>query len=152
CNDLISGALDIGILYSPRPLPDLYFESLGEVRYVMVSTNAPSLDYVVLRQYVLGNFAPAFASQHAALYPALSTASLTVGQSAVIAGVFRSIGGTGYVLEDMANTLLDADLVRIVDGAEVIPQMVYGAMHMRNRHRGLYRRVMRALGQQVLQT
>ena len=100
----------------------------------------------------MGNFAPAFARVHAGHYPALSTAALAVGQSAVVAGIFRSIGGTAYVLEDMATTLLEAGVVGRVRDAERIPQSVYGAMHLRNRHRPIYRRVMRALGQQVLRT
>ena len=123
---------------------------MGEVNYVMVSTEAKRVAEVDPKRYVLGNFAPAFAAQHAALYPALSTASLTVGQSAVIAGIFRAVGGTSYVLEDMAVTLLEDGIAAPVQDAEPIPQMVYGAIHMRNRHRPMFRRAMRAMGRQVL--
>lgn len=36
--DLTTGVEDVAILFSPRFHPDLYFETIGEVAYVMVST------------------------------------------------------------------------------------------------------------------
>jgi DNA-binding transcriptional LysR family regulator len=40
CADVASGALDLAIFYTPKPHPDLHFETLGEIAYVMVSTEA----------------------------------------------------------------------------------------------------------------
>jgi DNA-binding transcriptional LysR family regulator len=44
CTDVASGALDLAIFYTPKPHPDLHFETLGEIAYVMVSTEAERLD------------------------------------------------------------------------------------------------------------
>ena len=56
CADLLRGALDIAVMYSPQYHPDLYFETVGEVRYVMVSTHATSLNEVTPDHYIRANF------------------------------------------------------------------------------------------------
>jgi hypothetical protein len=38
CADLLTGILDFAVMFSPKPHPDLHFESVGEVTYRMIST------------------------------------------------------------------------------------------------------------------
>lgn len=40
CSDLLAGTLDFAVLYTPRYYPDLHFETLGAVKFTMVSTLA----------------------------------------------------------------------------------------------------------------
>jgi DNA-binding transcriptional LysR family regulator len=145
CADVASGASDLAILYTPKPHADLHFETLGEIDYVMVSTEAEAIEGVRAETYILANFAPAFSATHAALLPALSVGAVSSGQNAVVRGLLSAFGGSTYVLRQTALELGRADFARRVAGAPVIAQPVHACVHLRNRHRGPYRRALKAL-------
>ncbi|SRR6056297_89170 len=145
CSDVANGALDLAIFYTPKPQPDLHFETLGEIAYVMVSTEAERLSEVRADSYILANYAPAFSVAHAALLPALSVGAVSGGQNAVVRGLLTAFGGSAYVLLQTAMELGRAGLARRVSGAPVIAQPVYACVHLRNRHRGPYRQALKAL-------
>lgn len=141
CADLVSGTLDIAVLYSPKMQPDLYFETLGEVSYVMVSTKAQSMAQVDKASYILANYAPAFAQSHAALLPDLMHAWLSIGQNAAMVDLLTSVSGTAYVLRHSANQLIASGACHLVRDAPVITQPVFAGLNMRNRHRAAYRKL-----------
>ena len=145
CADVLAGALDVAIHYTPKPHPDLHFETLGAVGYVMVSTEAATLQDVRAASYILPNYAPAFSATHAERLPALSAGEVSSGQNAVIRGLLTGLGGSTYVTRDTARELEEAGQARRVADAPAIDQPVYGAVHLRNRHRGAYRRVLTLL-------
>lgn len=148
CSDLISGAQDIAVLFSPRNLPDLYFETLGEVSYVMVSTETAQLSDVSKESYILANYAPAFAHAHAALLPDLVHVSLSIGQNAAMVDLLTSLSGTAYVLKHSAEALIAAGTCFLVKDAPVITQPVFAGLNVRNRHRAAYRKLVSILHQQ----
>ena len=147
CADLASGVQDIGILYSPRPQPDLFFETLGEVSYVMVSDHAGRLRDVDRSRYILANYAPAFAHSHDALLPQMAHVSVSIGQNAAMVDLLTSLGGAAYVMRHSANALVDTGHWRIVSDAPVITQPVFAGVNMRNRHRAAYRKMLNLLRQ-----
>ncbi|PKP75742.1 MAG: LysR family transcriptional regulator [Alphaproteobacteria bacterium HGW-Alphaproteobacteria-6] len=145
CSDLVTGAADFAILFSPRIHPDLHFETLGEVTYRMVSTAADRLAAVDPATYILANYAPAFAQSHAALHPGLTAASLSIGQNAAMVALLRALGGAAYVLGQSADDLLRDRLCRPVADAPPIPQTIFAGVNMRHRHRSPQRRLMQIL-------
>jgi DNA-binding transcriptional LysR family regulator len=145
CADLRDGQLDVAIHYTPKPHPDLHFETLGEVSYLMVSTEAADIAGVRPESYILANYAPAFSATHAALLPALSVGAVSSGQNAVVRGLLVALGGSAYVLRETALELERTGQAARVAGAPRIAQPVHAAVHLKNRHRGAYRRVLRAL-------
>ncbi len=145
CRDLENGALDLGVVFTPRPSPDLYFESMGEIPYRMVSATARTLAEVRAPDYILPNYAPAFAQTHASLLPGLSEGTVSSGQAAAVRGLLIALQGTTYLPSEMADTLITEGIARPVDGAPVIGQPVFTAMHLRNRHRAGYRRMAKVL-------
>ncbi len=149
CVDVMTGQLDIAILYTPKPHPDLHFETLGEVTYQMVSTAAAHLDEVRADNYILPTFSAAFSQTHAALLPFLSFGPVSSGQNAVIRELLIGFGGTTYVLQETAEELARLDLVKPVARAPKIQQPVFAAVHLRNRHRQAHRRMKRLLRSQV---
>ena len=148
CADLVSGAQDIAVLYTPQMQPDLYFEQLGEVSYVMVSTDTDSLQNVDKSSYILANYAPAFSQTHAAFLPQLTEASLSIGQNAGMVDLLMSVSGTAYVLEGSAEKLIAAGTCLGVKDAPSITQPVFAGLHMRHRHRGYYRQLLSVLKRQ----
>jgi len=145
CADVASGASDLAIFYTPKPNPDLHFETIGEIAYVMVSTEAEDIADVRADTYILAHFAPAFSATHAALLPSLSVGAVSSGQNAVVRGLLTAFGGSTYVLRQTALELARAGLAQRVQGAPVIAQPVYACVHLRNRHRGPYRQALKAL-------
>ncbi len=148
-SDVISGEYEIGIIYTPKPHPDLHFETLGEVTYRMVSTDVTSIAEVSLDSYILPNFSPAFSRVHAALLPNLSSAKTASGQNAIVAGLVSSLGGATYVLDATARELVAAGHCSLVRDAPTIDQSVYAVIHLRNRHRTPFRRMVQLIRQQV---
>lgn len=145
CLDLVSGAQDIAVLYSPQTHPDLHFETLGEVSYVMVSTAPQTIRDVTPETYILANYAPAFSHTHAAVLPGLTNVSLSIGQNAAMVDLLTSLSGTAYVLRRSADVLVAAGTCHHVVDAPVITQPVFAGVNLRNRHRTAYRRLMRQL-------
>ena len=145
CADLVSGAQNLGLLFSPRLHPDLYFETLGEIWYDMVSTETDTLTHVREASYILGNYSPAFAVSHSAQHPGLGGATLSVGQNAAMVGLLRSLGGSAYVLRDSARQMVEDGTARFVADAPAIPQTVFAGLHLRQRHRTTHRRLVHHL-------
>lgn len=152
CADLISGAQDIAVLYSPRLQPDLHFEPLGEVRYVMVSTDAKTIKDIKPDRYILGNYAPAFSQTHSALFPELSNVSLSIGQNAGMVSLLTALFGTAYVLETSAAGLIATGGYQRVSDAPVILQPLFVGLNVRNRRRASFRRLVTILRQQFSMT
>ncbi len=148
-NDVLSGDYEIGIIYTPKPHPDLHFETLGDVVYRMVSTEATTVSEVSPESYILPNFSPAFSRTHAALLPNLSSAKTASGQNAIIAGLVSSLGGSTFVLDATARELETTGRCKLVRDAPAIDQSVYAAIHLRNRHRVPHRRMIQLIRQQI---
>ncbi len=148
CSDLTSGKQDIAILYSPVVQPDLYFETLGELRFIMVSTESDRLGGINKQTYILANYSAAFAHAHAALLPDLAHVSLSIGQNAAMVDLLTSLSGSAYVLEHSAKALVASGDCQIVKDAPPIMQTVFVGLNMRNRHRAAYRKLIKALHEQ----
>lgn len=142
CADLLSGALDFAVLYTPRALPDLHYEPVGAVRFVMLSTEADVMSEVRPERFIRANYAPAFDAAHRRLYPALDAAPVGSGQNAAVAGLLASLGGSAFVLAETAARLEAAGTARRVADAEVIAQPVHAGVHLRNRTAALHRRLL----------
>ena len=150
CADLLTGVLDFAVMFSPKPHPDLHFESLGDVAYHMVSTEAGTLAEVTPARFIFAHFSPAFEEMHRQLTPDLAAAPVSVGQSGSVVSLLMAMGGSGYVLELTADELVKTGRVTRVADAPVMRQPVYAALHIRHRttpvHRRLLRVVLRKLG------
>lgn len=142
CLDLISGAQDIAVLFTPQPHPDLSFEQLGEVTYVMVSSEAKTLQEMDKSGYILANYAPVFAQAHAAYLPDFTDVSLSIGQNAGMVDLLTSLSGTAYVLGHSADQLVKTYGYHLVSDAPPISQPVFAGFHIRNRHRGYFRKLL----------
>lgn len=149
CLDVMSGQHDLALVFTPKPHPDLHFESIGEIIYRMVSTHAERLAGVDPERYILTNYSPAFARSHAELLPGLGSAQVSAGHGQVVAELLEALGGSAYVPAETAAAMAAEGRARAVADAPDIPQTVYAAIHLRNRHRPAYRRIMRLLQAQV---
>ncbi|WP_050522260.1 LysR family transcriptional regulator [Pseudorhodobacter wandonensis] len=150
CRDLTSGASDFAVLYTPHASPDLNFTSLGETRYRLVSSETDRRAGLHPASYIRANFAPAFDAHHRAALPELQETPIAAGQSATIAGLLTKLGGSAYLLEEMAEDLIASGKFRAVTDAPIIRQPVHAATHLRNRTSKLHRQLLRVVQQTFL--
>ena len=141
CADLVTGAQDFGVMFSPKAQPSLYFESVGAIPYRLISTHARRLSEVEPDRYVMAHFSPVFETTHRAALPALSAAPVSAGQSSAVESLLREMGGSGYVMEPRARAMIAAGGFSFVEDAPVMDQPVYAAMHERNRTQRAYRQM-----------
>ncbi|WP_171181985.1 LysR family transcriptional regulator [Ruegeria sp. HKCCD8929] len=138
-SDLTNGLCDFALVFSPRWHPDLHFETLGEVSYIMVSTHTNQLSEVTPERYITPNFSDALPELHRGLYPHLAHTMLSIGQDAAMVALLESMGGTAYVLRTSADRLIRAGICRLVADATPLLQPLYAGCHIKNRHRPVQR-------------
>lgn len=141
--DLVSGAEDFALLFTPKPHPDLHFESVGELTCRLVSSSATRLAQIDPQDTIFAHFSPAFERDHRSATPLLAQAPLSVGQSQTVVALLREMGGSGYVIDEAARDLVATGRFRLVEDAPRLTQTVYAAVHLRNRTARLHRRLIR---------
>ena len=140
--DVLSGELDLAFLFTPRQVPDLHYEQVGEILYRMVSTDNDRREDISPDRYILGNFSPAFERTHRARFPGLSDAKVSSGQSTAVSSLLASLGGSAFILDEAAAALIAEGRCRSVIGIDPIPQPVFAAVHVRHRHAHAHARIM----------
>ncbi|WDZ75401.1 LysR family transcriptional regulator [Ensifer adhaerens] len=144
--DLGAGDLDLAILYTPHYLPDLYYERIGDLHYVLVSTEARALADIRSETYIRSSYSPTFDRAHRLALPHLSAALLSAGQNMAITRLLSALGGSAYVTAATAERLsADGSAFRVQD-APVIAQTVYAATSLRTRHAHQHRKIIGAMG------
>lgn len=143
-DDLVFGALDLGVMYAPRYLPEIQFEPLMVQRFVLVSSTARAREDVSLSDYIRAAYTPAIEKAHSEMLPHLSRPRLSAGLDSVVVARLKRQGGSAYVplhaLPDLAQHGIEA-----VPGFPVIEQPVYVALHIRRRTNSLVRHAVKAL-------
>jgi DNA-binding transcriptional LysR family regulator len=148
CKDLDRGALDFAVLYSPQALPDLHIESVGQVKYRLISSEGPRRADVTTQRYIRGAYSAAFDETHGQVMAEYGSALLASGQNAAVAGLLAVMGGSGFVLEETALRMLDAGFHAVTD-VEPISQPIYAVMHQRHRTSGMHRRLTRIVAREI---
>lgn len=143
--DLGAGDLDLALLYTPHYLPDLHYERIGDLHYVMVSRDAASLSDIRIETYIQAIYSPAFDRAHRLALPHLSAAPVASGQNMAIAMLLHSLGGAAYVTAATAERLVQSGSAALVADAPAIPQTVYAATSLRTRHAHQHRKIIGAM-------
>lgn len=149
CADLLTGVQDFAVMFSPKPHPDLHFETVGEVPYRMISSSTTRLSEVDPASFIFAHFSPAFEAMHREVTPALAAAPISVGQSATVVSLLTTMGGAGYVLDKAASGLVGSGRFHLVEDAPVLRQPVYAAMHLRHRITPLHRQLRRIVARRL---
>lgn len=149
CKDLDRGILDFAVVYTPQALPDLHIASVGEVQYRLISADGSKKADVNPARYIRGAYSAAFDETHRQLMPDCTTALLASGQSAAVAGLLTSMGGSGFVLADTAKAMTEAGAFQLVEDVDPISQPIFAVMHQRHRTSRMHRRLTRIVARQI---
>lgn len=148
CRDVERGALDFAVLYTPQAQPDLHIESLGAVRYRLISSEGPRRAQIPPARYIRGAYSAAFDETHRQVMAEFGQALLASGQNAAVAGLLASMGGAGFVLEETAAQLVAQGGFHRVEDVAPISQPIFAVMHQRHRTSGMHRRLTRIVARQ----
>ena len=149
CHDVDRGAMDFAVIYTPVMLPDLYLESVGSVRYRLISSEGARRSDLTLPRYIRGAFSAAFDQAHGQSLPEFGTAQLASGQNIAVAGLLTGMGGAGFVLEDTARTMIAGGGFQAVTDVAPISQPIYAVMHQRHRTSRMHRRLTRIVAREI---
>lgn len=141
CDDVAKGGLDFAIVFTPQPEPDLYFASVGEATYRLVSSTGTTRAELDPATYIRGSYAPAFDAAHALALPEMSATPYASGQDSAVAGLLTAMGGAGFVLEYTSKAMIESGRFTYVTDVEPITQPVYVVMHQRHRTQRMHKRL-----------
>ncbi len=145
CRDIVSGAQDFAVMFSPKPHPDLHFVTVGEIPYRLISSDARLKAEILRETFINAHISPAFEQAHREVLPDLRGPPLSVGQSAIISTLLQKLGGTGFVMAARAAEMVAEGAFHYVEDVPRIDQPIYGALHLRRRTSRAYRRLVRSV-------
>lgn len=138
--DLEVGATDIGVMFSPRFMPDVHVEQIHHHDFIMVSTLCEDIEDVQPGQYLRTVYTPYFDRNHDERLPDLRQAPMTVGNEEMTVAFLERFGGSAYLPKHVVTSAKHTiDGLRHVAGAPVISLPVYSVVHVTKRHDGLIR-------------
>jgi LysR family transcriptional regulator, flagellar master operon regulator len=91
---VLSGTLDLAVLYNPPQRPGLVTELLADEKLVMVTTSPDC--QIVPGRYVLVDWGPAFAINHDAAFPELRSPATSISLGPLALAYILRVGGTGF--------------------------------------------------------
>lgn len=144
-SDLANGNLDIGVLFAPRHNPDIRLEEIGQLRFVMVSTQPRFIGEIEADQYILPGYTSYFSRRHAELLPHLSQPSMIVGYEGLALDLLQRFGGATYLPVHLLAEYSGAQQMLPVEGAPEIIQPVFLAVQVRRVHEILIKRAIKSL-------
>ncbi|MGI9346898.1 MAG: LysR family transcriptional regulator [Gammaproteobacteria bacterium] len=149
--DLAMGGLDMAVLYQPRYLADIYYETLFEEHFVLVSSRRLSLAEVVPETYIRVHYSHAFDRQHLDLLPQINDAPMATGLGSIALNFLLQEGGAAYLPTHTAAPLIAAKRLYAVRRAPRISHIVYSAMPHMRRHLPLIKDALSLLRRQIKQ-
>ncbi len=140
--DLLTGELDLALVFTPRHSLDIHIEHVGDMSFAMVSHVPRNLADISTETYVFPNVAPAFARLHNQVHPRLGEAPLASGQPKAVCDLIEATGGASYISVASARQKQASGIFHIVPDAPILTQPVYAAVHVRNRHLAAHARIL----------
>jgi DNA-binding transcriptional LysR family regulator len=99
-----NGSLDLAVLYSPPPQPDLAIELLAEEKLVMVTSSETGAFSPV--DYIHVDWGPAFNLSHQIALPDLANPSVSISLGPLALAYLLRVGGSGYFRMSVAEPYL----------------------------------------------
>jgi DNA-binding transcriptional LysR family regulator len=143
--DMMAGMTDIGVVYTPRYLPEIIYEQVFVERFDLVSSSASHLESVDRQSYIRVGYSPAFEAAHSELLPALSLGPLSVGLAMLAVEFLKKHGGSAYLPRAATEELLGTGEFRLVTDGPPISQPVFAAFHIRKKHDAALRKALSIL-------
>jgi DNA-binding transcriptional LysR family regulator len=124
------GSLDVAVLYSPPPRPELVLELLAEEKLILVTTAEDG--GVRPQDYVFVDWGEPFAASHATAFPEFVNAGVSASLGPLALSYILSVGGAGYFRSAAAQPYIEAGRLRRVDRAPEFAYSIYAVYSTRS--------------------
>ncbi len=143
--DLLSGQLDIAVLYAPEYQPSFEVEHLYDEEFIMLATEPLNLSQVRQENYVFVGLTDYFIQRHAELLPHLNSPAICMSLNIMTLEYLKKNGGAAYFSKSQVKELIKEQSLYRVEGSPVIEQPVFVAYLSKYRHSVLVTGVLKAL-------
>jgi DNA-binding transcriptional LysR family regulator len=124
------GSLDVAVLYSPPPRPELVLELLAEEKLVLVTTGEDG--DIRPEDYILVNWGEPFTTSHATAFPELANVGVSISLGPMALNYMLAVGGAGYFRSTAVQPYLDSGQVRRVPRAPEFSYSIYAVYSTRS--------------------
>ena len=124
------GSLDLAVLYSPPPRPELVLELLTEEKLVLVTT-APD-GSVHPQDYVYVDWGEPFTTSHATAFPELVNPALSISLGPMALNYLLTVGGAGYFRSAVVQPYVESGRMRRVERAPEFSYSIYAVYSARS--------------------
>jgi DNA-binding transcriptional LysR family regulator len=124
------GSLDVAVLYSPPPRPELVLELLAEEKLVLVTTE--DNDRIRPEDYVLVDWGEPFTTSHATAFPELANAAVSISLGPMALTYMLAVGGAGYFRSTVVQPYLENRQLRRVSRAPEFSYSIYAVYSTRS--------------------
>ncbi len=124
------GSLDVAVLYSPPPRPELVLELLAEEKLVLVTTAEDGS--VRPEDYIYVDWGEPFTTSHATAFPELANAGVSISLGPLALSYMLAVGGAGYFRSTVVQPYVESQQVRLVERAPEFSYSVYAVYSTRS--------------------
>ena len=124
------GSLDVAVVYSPPPRPDLVLELIAEEKLIMVTTAEDGR--LRPEDYVYVDWGEPFSASHATAFPDLANAAVSISLGPLALSYVLAVGGAGYFRSAAVGPYLESEQLRSVDRAPEFSYSVYAVYSTRS--------------------
>jgi DNA-binding transcriptional LysR family regulator len=121
--ELVSGSMDLALMYTPAHQPGLVVEHLFDETLILVSSRPEETG--LPDDYIYVEWGPAFHMQHTQSYPAAEPPPQVVNIGWLALQLILENGGACYLPERMARPYLDSGRLFAADAAQRFPLAAY---------------------------
>jgi DNA-binding transcriptional LysR family regulator len=123
------GSLDVAVLYSPPPRPELVLELLAEEKLVLVTTAEDG--GVRPQDYIFVDWGEPFTTSHATAFPEFVNAGTSISLGPLALNYMLAAGGAGYFRSGVVQPYVDSGQVRRVERAPEFAYSIYAVYSTR---------------------
>ena len=123
-NQLVTGVLDVAVMYTPQVRPGLKVEKLFDEELALISTDR-SVKTIPGDQYILVDWGSEFHSMHRVAFPEWASFGMSFGQGLLALNYILDNGGSAYLPRRIAGPLLELEQVWVIEDAPTFSYPAY---------------------------
>jgi DNA-binding transcriptional LysR family regulator len=124
------GSLDVAVVYSPPPRPELVLELIAEEKLIMVTTAEDRR--LRPETYIYVDWGSPFAASHETAFPELANAAVSISLGPLALNYLTTVGGAGYFRSAAVRPYLASGQLQPVEAAPEFSYSVYAVYSTRS--------------------
>jgi DNA-binding transcriptional LysR family regulator len=145
-NRLVSGLLDLAILFEPPQISDLAIRQVADISLVLISSHPGcSVEEAMKQDYYMVDWGNVFALQHAEHFPDISSPAARLASGTLALDLMLEVGGAAYLAQQMVQQQLEHEELFLVEEAPVIERTAFAIYRPGDEQKGYMRQALDVL-------